>query len=323
MDAQERFEAENQSIDTTQTLPSFPKSQPSFGITGGAQANYTAAAYVVGIGASAGGLEMFEEFFAHMPAKSGLAFVVVTHLHPEYTSFLPELIGPYTSMPVLLAEHGAIIEANTVYIIPPSFSMTIDGSRLHLAPFAHVHSKRHTIDHFLFSLAEEYAEHAIGVILSGAGNDGAAGIAAIKAAGGRAVVQDSTTARYADMPQSAIDTGLVDMILAVPDMPARILEYLGISVPPEKQTHDRPEHAARFFRDIDTLKRLERSLPTLFAKHTSTTPLRIWIIGCGTGEEAYTIAIMLHEYMRLRSLSFGLQIFASDESEQAIACAPW
>lgn len=176
---------------------------------------------VIGMGASAGGLEALQQFFAGMPGNSGAAFVVVQHLSPDYKSLMAEILGKHTSMTVIQAEEGMAVEPDAVYLIPPKHNLTFHNGRLFLMP--HVHSGlNHPIDIFFESLATEMKERAVAVIFSGTGSDGTNGVKSIKEHGGLVIVQDPGTARFDGMPRSAINTGLADFILS----PAAIAEEI-------------------------------------------------------------------------------------------------
>ncbi len=181
---------------------------------------------VVGIGASAGGLDAFKTFFANMPADSGMAFVLVQHLDPNFASSLVAIVGGYTTMPVHLAEDGATIDPNRVYVIPPDAILTVSGGILHLTRPAPLVARRTSINTFLASLARDQAESAVGIILSGFGHDGALGVAAIKEHG-RLTLSQAEFDHHAKsgMPQSATSGGFVDYVLSVEDMPVALLEY--------------------------------------------------------------------------------------------------
>ncbi|MBL8251260.1 MAG: PAS domain-containing protein [Candidatus Competibacter sp.] len=181
--------------------------------------------YYVGIGASAGGLEALESFFSQMAADSGMAFVVIQHLSPDYKSMMVELLSKRTAMPVRRAEEGMRVEADSVYLIPPKKNLSIVKGKLLLRESDHSRGLNLPIDVFLRSLAEDQAEKAIGVILSGTGSDGVRGIRAIKEAGGMVLVQSEESARFDGMPRAAIATGLADFILAPDDMPERLQSF--------------------------------------------------------------------------------------------------
>jgi two-component system CheB/CheR fusion protein len=178
---------------------------------------------VVGIGASAGGLEALERLFTHMPATTGLAFVVVQHLSPDHKSLMVELLSKHTAMPVRRVEDEMTVEPDTVYLLPPKRTVVIQGDRLKLSDRPPGHAVPLPVDIFFSSLAEARGEAATGIILSGTGSDGARGVADIKAAGGTVLVQDESTAKFDGMPRAAISTGLVDAVLAPEAMPAHLV----------------------------------------------------------------------------------------------------
>lgn len=181
---------------------------------------------VVGIGASAGGLNAFKGFFSAMPADSGMGFVLVPHLDPTHESLMVELLTKHTDMPVCEAKDGVAIGPNRVYVIPPNRYLAVSGRALRLSDPAAPRGHQTAIDHFLQSLGDELQERAIGIILSGTGSHGTPGLQAIKAAGGMTMVQDPDTAEYDSMPQSAIGSGDVDYVLPVEAMPAALIKYI-------------------------------------------------------------------------------------------------
>ena len=348
---------------------------------------------IVGIGASAGGLAAFKAFFSGMPPKDdpGMAFVLVQHLAPDHKSILTDLIQRFTRMKAFEVEDGMIVKPNCVYIIPPDCNMALqNGTLLLLRPSAAC-GPRLPIDYFFHSLAQDQHDRAIGIILSGTGSDGTAGMRAIKAAGGMVMVESLTSTEYDGMPRSAISTGLVDYELTPAEMPARLIAYVAHSItrqpqsssvlqPKEENTlqkifvllrgqtgHDfsqytpgtirrrierrmninqvdRIDHylsfiqqspaevdalfhdlligVTSFFRDPEAFLALqEQVIPNLFAKKTVGSTIRVWIPGCSTGEEAYSIAILLHEHMEAIQQQYTIQIFATDIDNQAIAIA--
>src|SRR5262245_51229885 len=188
-------------------------------------ASRTAPCPVVGLGASAGGLEAFQTFLAATPIDSGLAFVLVQHLDPNHESMLAELFPRRTEMPVQQVTDGMPIEPNNVYLIPPNASLSIAEGILRLSNFAEPRGFRRPIDDFFRSLAIDQAGNAACVVLSGTGGDGSEGLRAVKEAGGLTMVQDPETGKYDGMHNSAAATGLVDKVLTVRDMPAAIRDY--------------------------------------------------------------------------------------------------
>jgi len=183
---------------------------------------------IVGIGASAGGVEALEQFFKSLPAGNGLAFVVVTHLPPDRESMLSEILGRATRMPVVDARDGEKVEAEHVYVLPPSAILTIRGGNLQLRRTGPTDRERAPIDVFFTSLATDQAEHAIGIVLSGGGHDGTLGLKAIKENGGLTIAQGAnvTRPRFAEMPSSAVAAGIVDLELPVETIPERIIGYV-------------------------------------------------------------------------------------------------
>ena len=181
---------------------------------------------VAGLVASAGGLDAFKKFFTAMPVDSGIAFVLIPHLDPTHASLMVELLARHTSMPVVEAAEGMAIEPDRVYIIPPNENMTISGGVLRLSGPVDRGSWQTSIDIFLRSLADDQADNAICIVLSGTGTHGTLGLTAVKAAGGMAMVQDPKTAGYPAMPESAIATGLADYVLPVEQMPEALIKYV-------------------------------------------------------------------------------------------------
>jgi two-component system CheB/CheR fusion protein len=352
-----------------------------------AQPSSMSTPVVVGIGASAGGLEAFSGLLSGLPADTDMAFVLIQHLEPTHASNLAEILGRMTPMPVAQVTDGARPKPNHVYVIPPDTEMRIKDGALVLRPRPKAKAPSLTVDIFLTSLAEESGDRAIGVILSGAASDGVRGLAAIEAANGITIVQDPETARYSGMPGSAIAAGVADKILPVgeigpelarlarhpyirPSAPVqesaeegmpddafeRILRRLqstsGLDLRHYKRatigrrierrmavchadTHeayvrildrDTAEQAAlfgevlvrvtSFFRDPKTFEALARSaFPKIFSNRPKDAPVRVWVAGCATGQEAYSVAMALFEYMETSGTPGPIQIFASDLRE--------
>jgi two-component system CheB/CheR fusion protein len=182
---------------------------------------------IVAIGASAGGLDALEQFLGHVPAGSGMAFVVIQHLDPNHKGMMPELLQRATCMPVAQAKNRMKVKPDCVYVIPPNRDLSILHDTLHLLELAAPRGLRLPIDFFFRALADDRREHAIGVILSGMGSDGTLGLRAIKEKGGLALVQDPATAKFDSMPRSVIDAGLADIIAAAEDLPQRIIDTFG------------------------------------------------------------------------------------------------
>lgn len=184
---------------------------------------------VVGIGCSAGGLEALDAFLAHLPPDTGMAFVIIQHLDPNYVSTLPELLQRSTRMPVVEAADRSPVKPNSIYVIPPNKDIALRQGRLHLQEPTERRGLRLPIDFFLRSLADAQGEKAVGVILSGMGSDGMLGLGAIKEASGLTVAQAPATAKADSMPNSAIKTGIIDIVAAPEELPARIISYLQLT----------------------------------------------------------------------------------------------
>jgi two-component system CheB/CheR fusion protein len=340
---------------------------------------------IVGLGASAGGLEALTRFFSHVPLQTGIAFVVVTHQHPGHTSLMPELLSRHTSMPVRVAKSGTRVEPDCVYVAPPGVNLAILKQTLHeMEP--EQEAPRLPIDYFFRSLAQDQRERAIGIILSGTGSDGTLGLKEIKGASGMVMVQDET-AEYAGMPHSAIATELVDYVLPVDEMPRQLVAYAGspcISASLREgeelsetiqqifvllrdhtghdfsnykmstitrrigrrlnvhqidsaqnyarylQTHEGELDilfkelligVTSFFRDPDAFEALGHALLELLGSLSGDHVIRVWAVGCSTGEEAYSLAILLHECMDRLGQRWNVQIFATDLDSGAIDVA--
>jgi two-component system CheB/CheR fusion protein len=230
---------------------------------GEASKGYTVAFPIVAIGASAGGLEAVSELLAALPATSDMAYVVIQHLDPEHKSLLAEILTKKTRMPVVEIHEGLGIEPAHVYVIPPNVTLTLSDDRFLLAPRGS--GRNHPIDLFLASLAENRAEAAIGVVLSGGDADGTLGVQAIKQSGGITFAQEPQSARFPGMPNHAIETGCVDFV-GRPDQIARELARLGrhpyLRVPPTPAAPNDPEEIPAA-NEEDTLRRIFRRLRSI------------------------------------------------------------
>ena len=212
---------------------------------------------IVGLGASAGGLEALEKFLSHLPPDCGLGFVVVTHQHPGHTSLLPELLGKCTRMRVKLAADGTVVEPNTVYLSLPEGYLAILHGTLHIMEPDETGLLRLPIDYFFRSLADDQKEKAIGIVLSGTGTDGTLGLKAIKGATGMTMAQEPDSARYSGMPSSAIATGLVDYVL----LDHEAIDTARVGLYPEGIARDvRPQRLARFFNQEDGGYRIKKEI---------------------------------------------------------------
>ena len=355
---------------------------------------------VVGIGASAGGIGALERFFEHLPASPGMAFVVIMHLSPTHQSHAAEILQRRTDLTVSQINESTRIEVDHVYVIPPTKDLTMDDGHLRLVERSRSHGRHVAVDLFFRTLAEAHGNHAFAVILSGTGSDGAVGLRSVKERGGVSFAQDPDEAAHDGMPQAAISAGVVDFVLPVGEIPARIVALWSnaqrIRLPPPSppgipserdaataQTSEsaladilgalrtRTRHEFRqykrgtvlrrierrmqvnalahlsdyrdflqehgeetlpllqdllisvtnYFRDPAAFEALEKSLSTLVKKRTDTEPIRVWVPGCATGEEAYSIAIVLREICDVEGRANEIQVFATDIDDRAIAVA--
>jgi chemotaxis methyl-accepting protein methylase len=318
---------------------------------------------------------------------TGMAFVLVQHLSPDHKSVLVELLKRHTRMPVFEAADGMVVRPDCAYIIPPSHDLQLVGGALRLKRHDEQRRPRLTIDHFFTSLAAQQHERAICIVMSGTGSDGTAGLREIKGEGGLAIAQSPESAEYDGMPSSAIATGMVDYVLAPPQMPAQLMSYVRHAFVAQRQPAASAEHrdsvlkrlclllraqtghdftqykettlvrrlerrmalhqvaqaddylryardnpkevealfrdlligVTHFFRDPDVFKLLEEKvLPTLLSRKASGEPLRVWVCGCSTGEEAYTLAMLLYERMLASKLVPKVNLFATDIDHFAI-----
>lgn len=354
---------------------------------------------LVGLGGSAGAIPPLQQFFKAMPVDSGMAFVVVMHLAPKHESTLPELLQRCTTMPVCQAEEQQPVEANKVYVIPPGKMLgTLDGHLTLADPKPLARGRHVAVDMFFRTLADTEGPHAAAIVLSGADGDGAIGIKRIKERGGLTVAQDPDEAEHASMPRTAIDTGMIDWVLPVADMPERLRLYFGLEkklkLPPEDGPPVQPKADARgeeeaamadvlaylrsrtgrdftcykratvvrrigrrmqvngvtdlpayldclrtrpveadsllqdllisvtnFFRDPDCFDALGTHLGELLKGRGPNDTVRVWVPACATGEEAYSLAILLADQVRQLEAPPVIQIFATDLDEQAIRAA--
>lgn len=354
----------------TSTLPGFP---------------------IVGIGASAGGLDALRAFFGALPVNSGIGFVLVVHLDPTHVSLLPELLQKHTKLPVLQVEDGMRVRPDHVYVIRPNKDLTILHGTLQLMDKVHPRGSNLPIDTFFRSLAQDQQRNAVCIILSGTGTDGTLGLKAIKGELGMAMVQEGTSAKYDGMPRSAIATGLVDFVLPPDRMPEQLIKYAQhatrdvspTTVPAEgpipqslqkiyvllrartdhdfslykknticrrierrmnvHQIDDISEYGrylqesdreanilfkelligvTNFFRDAEAFEVLQtKILPKLIQEKSDDYTIRIWVPGCSSGEEAYSMAIVMQECMEMTGRHFHVQIFGTDIDEEAIDVA--
>ena len=345
---------------------------------------------IVGIGASAGGLEAIEAFFQQMDPQSGMAFVLVQHLDPTHKSILSELVGRFSKMPVQEVTQSLQVEANHVYVIPPNRDLAILNKRLQLLDPTGPRHLRLSIDYFFRSLAQEARDSAVGIVLSGTGTDGTLGVRAIKGEGGLVLVQDPATAAYDGMPRSAIATGIADAVLQPAEMARQLLAYARNATFPytvpssgEPESLDERERlfvllrsqtghdfslykeatitrriqrrmtingidkesdfirllqkspaevdalwkeflirVTQFFRDQDAFDALGAGIiPELLKRKNPDEELRIWVPACSTGEEVYSIAMLIHEHLEHTGATRDVQIFATDIDQAALEVA--
>ena len=348
---------------------------------------------IVGLGASAGGLDALAQFLAHVPASSGLAYVVVQHLDPTHKAMLGELLQRATAMPVREAGEAMRVQADAVYVIPPNTELSVARGVLHLAAPAEPRGMRLPINVLFSSLARDQGERAIGVVLSGMGSDGTLGLLAIKSQGGLTLAQQPESAQFDAMPRAAIAAGCVDVVAPAAELPQRILL---VAAPPQatleltagaddrspkkslsailELLRERSKHDLSLYKSSTLLRRIDRRLavhrlsgiveyedllrrnpqeidllfnemligvtsffrdpavwqelkdaaiPSLLPAAVEPKELRAWVVGCSTGEEAYSLAIVFREALEALPESSGrtLKIFATDLSADAIAMA--
>jgi chemotaxis methyl-accepting protein methylase/chemotaxis response regulator CheB len=343
---------------------------------------------IVGIGASAGGLEAFQELIREVPERSGLAYVLIQHLDPEHTSLLREILQRVSSIPVLEIQNQMQVLVDHIYVIPPNRDMTIQNGILLLSPLEQPRGQRMPIDDFFISLANDQNNRSIGVVLSGTGTDGTLGLQAIHDAGGLSIIQDPKSAKYDGMPNSAITLGLSAQVMPAQEMihtlmnqgfkenaptlkttlanknaAAGILHILLLlrnatghdfsqykkstirrrvercmamhsmqdtdayadylkEHPAEMQTllNELLINVTSFFRDPEAFEIIASEiLPLLFKNKKEGEFFRVWVAGCASGEEAYSIAILLREYMDRTKQEFKVLIYATDLDEDSIA----
>ena len=343
--------------------------------------------YIVAIGASAGGLEAINEFFDNLPDDTGLTFIVIQHLSPDYKSLLAELVGKHTNMDVFEASNDVTLQRNCVYIIPNKKLMTIRGHKLKLADKVKDKTPNTAIDTFFFSLAKDKKNKSIAIILSGTGTDGTKGIEAIKDAGGMVIVQEPETAKFDGMPNSAITSGNADFILAPAKMHEELHNFITQHVNPELEAESLDEHSltelfnlvsassgqdfnlyktptiirrisrrmaaveipvfedyvkylqntptevkilakdfligvTKFFRDKPAFDILAKDiLPEIIRKKQSGDLLKVWVCACSTGEEAYSIAVLINDCIHRSGKDLEVKIFATDVDEKSIDIA--
>lgn len=346
--------------------------------------NETKNLTIVGIGASAGSLEPIKSLISKISSSDAFTYVITQHLDPQKPTELLEILSRVSPIPISMIENNEVIKSDRIYICPPNYDLIIEKDSFKLiTPNENAYSTP-SIDKFFISLAKNKEDKAIGIILSGAGNDGSKGIEAIKNAGGITIAQEESTAIHPEMPKSAINTKHIDLILPADNIALElqnILEHPFILEKEEDYSNqlnkiysilfdktntdfsdyktstiqrrikrrmilnkknklsdyiDYLKHSEKevfllhkellvivtsFFRDKDAFIELEKTVEELLLKKEKNEPIRVWVSGCATGEEAYTIAIILYEILEKNDLNNKIQIFATDISEEAIAIA--
>lgn len=361
-------------------------------VTGQAGEERSGDFLIVGMGASAGGIKAFKQFFERVPAASGMAYVVILHLSPEHESHLAEVLQASSAIPVSQVHESIRIEPDHVYVIPPNKSLSMSDGVLELSEIKGYEERRAPVDIFFRTLATQHTTRAVAVILSGTGANGSMGVKRVKEMGGIILVQDPREAEYSDMPRNSIATGLVDHVLPVAEIPAKIIAYkenlkevhVPLEAPERPETDEQtlrdiftqlrvrtrhdfsnykratvlrrierrinvhgfgslPEYArfmrehpeeaqallkdllisvTNFFRDPEAFRLLEQNvIPKLFEGKGADDYVRVWVAGCATGEEAYSMTMMLMDYAAKLSVAPKVQVFASDIDEQAVTVA--
>ncbi|HVW30706.1 MAG TPA: chemotaxis protein CheB [Polyangiaceae bacterium] len=342
----------------------------------------------MGIGASAGGLESLERLFSHMPRHSGMAFIVIQHLSPDFKSVIDELLARRTRIPILQAAEGVAVESDTVYLLPPRKEMIIKGGRLHLTDKDPKQGLTLPIDHFFRSLALDAGPMARAIVLSGTGTDGSRGIMEVKRMGGVVIAESEQSAKFDGMPIAAQNTGVVAHVLRPEEMPAALLGSLdgasprrldagsdavetseeaifrvlrdecGLDFSHYKTTtvgrrierriallkldsiedyvvrlrNDPAEVSAlyedlligvtRFFRDVEAFEAIATTIiPEIVEAVPPAEDVRVWVPGCATGEEAYSLTILLHEALVERGRPVNMKIFATDVHRRSLETA--
>src|SRR2546425_2381716 len=249
---------QSRSVATTLVVELSPPETPILRImVEEARRTHSADFLVVGIGASAGGIQAIKRFFEHVPPDSGIAFVVVLHLSPEHESRLAEVLQVSARIPVNQVQQRIRVEPNHVYVIPPDQSLSIDEGHLVLSDVTRFEERRAPVDIFFRTLADSHRSKAVCVVLSGTGADGSMGMKRVKEQGGLCLVQDPDEAEYSDMPRNSIATALVDHVLPVADMPAWILAYrdsLGSVRLPEQPSGQTSSHESSLREILSQLK---------------------------------------------------------------------
>lgn len=350
-----------------------------------------AAFYVVGIGASAGGLEALEQLFNAIPHDTGMAFVVVQHLSPDFESHMEALLGRQTPIKIYRVEDQMVVKPDSIYLLPPKMEMIITDGKLQLIEKSPERTFSQPIDRFFRSLAHDFGPYSIGIVLSGTGSDGSRGIRDIHDAGGLVLSQSVETAKFDGMPRSSQSTGVVDLVLSPQEMATALTRYAREGRLSTRQTDDQSHLSGgfdrifelllakhdldftdyrgttierriqrrldllglnglqeyfhhlqndstelhilykdlligvtKFFRDPEAFEALKTTvIPKLFRQSSkaNTVVIRVWVAGCSTGEEAYSLAMLIDEERRRLNLEADVKIFATDVNRISIQFA--
>ncbi|MES2525834.1 MAG: chemotaxis protein CheB [Bdellovibrionota bacterium] len=344
--------------------------------------------WVVGVGASAGGLEALSSFFKSLPEKPAAAFIVAQHLAPHARSMMVELLSRQTQMPVMAVEDRAVLRPGAIFIVPPNYDVTTTSDELRLIKAGEETRPKPSVDLFFTSLAKSHGQKAVAIILSGTGSDGSEGIRAVKEAGGITLVQDTDSAKYDGMPKSAFETGLIDAVLSPEKMAQHLFTILkdGQYIIPEEEMDDEatidfqkilqylkqqvgtdfsqykistiqrriekrlatlgvttlPEYykvlkgnqeellalsqnmlvsVTSFFRDTEAYESMAKHLEEIILSKKSGEELRVWSAGCATGEEPYSLAMLITDLSEKHRKHLNVKVFATDLDFEALGTA--
>ncbi len=338
---------------------------------------------IVGIGASAGGLEAITEFFSKIPIHTNLTYVIIQHLSPDHESKMPELLARHTALPISVIQDEETVVPGHIYLIPPKYRVEIRVRKLHLIRIESARNQFHfPIDLFFRTLGKDLQANAASIVLSGTGSDGSRGIKTIKEQGGLVLAQDPQQAKFDGMPRNAIDTNLVDFVASPEELAVYLINYFQNRFQIQKKApdlsiyeqilgliyevtqndfrlyksgtierriekrmgilglnhiedylevlKDSPEECqllhqeflirvTSFLRDPEVFETLNQSvIPLLYQQEDQTRKLRVWVVGCATGEEAYSLAMLLEEYRQINQSPIDYKIFASDIDRDAL-----
>lgn len=337
---------------------------------------------VVGIGASAGGLEAVSQLLQHLPEKLPMAIVILQHLSPHHKSMMAEILAREAKREVSELSKTTRLKAGGIYIVPPNFNAVYENDKVKLIPAQPEVSPKPSVNRFFASLAEAFKENAIGVVLSGTGSDGTSGLRAIQANGGLTLVQEPSTAKYDGMPRAAILAEAADFVLAADEIGKRFVEFTRLARTTDAADSERLQTLIRlvkesfghdfegykqgtllrrvkrrmvatncesiaayteylgshqeeismlardllisvtaFFRDTSAFAKFQTMLKTYYERHTDLNEWRIWVAGCATGEEAYSVAILVAELLDELESNARVQIFATDLDDNALQVA--